>query len=1097
MMKEEAPSSKKMPRKTRAPQPAATAPSTPTKFGANDEILTSLLRLNNFDSNIKDESLDIDLSACVTISGDSAAMLGHNSLSSTDFWRVLDESAQNSQLDLANASDDLQQQLLSSGCLSDDGLDENSIIDAAAAYELVKNNKMVVSSKSYIPICSAKVGGVVIKEEKPEPNFSGTFLRPEAPPPTPSPIKRLMVKQQQHEQQRNAEQRYSPKAKIKRDLRDDISAVGQPSTYHLLSATQPDDAAVDNNIQIIANKAIKYAPTTSTPTTLNNVVVNNNKTISSTSSFNIFTLPETNAPSCNIINSGKSSSNTYNNTNQKNAASNSPAEIGTNNNNSSNNKLHVVSQEGGTSVPEPLFKCLDCDGLLLQGKGEYTTHEAIGHRIHYRCSVCDRDFEQEAGLKKHIKTHRSTDTRKDAWKKCPDCGKCLKLGSMWMHRKIHSDNKKYGCDICGQKFVQKINLTHHSRIHTAEKPYECPECQKRFQERSHLQRHQKYHAQTRSYRCEKCGKMYKTERCLKVHNLVHLEQRPFACTVCEKSFISNSKLKQHSNIHTGERPFKCNYCPRDFTNFPNWLKHTRRRHKVDHKTGEHLENIPSYCSKKSTKTAKAKAAEAANTDVAQTAVNTETKKAAPKQDNKISEMSGVTAVPTKAPAPAKRKKKSPQEQIPTTSLHPPQPQPPPPPPLVSISSDNRPLPTITVSTMSGIIKTEVTRSMNNIMTSIPLSMAPHLKPLTTSSITAVNKLSQIVETCKTAKPKRERKQPSPKQVQKATFPTPTLLSTIKREITEADVNNTKSNINTSIIHADPRYAISNFPDLSITSAEELIMEQALEMEECGWNVGQSHQASAALETDNAISSSEATAALHFKIKSEFDPMDLSSTTRVKEEYVTLKDVNQRLLCSSLESSPYSSPASVEMSAAPTIMSSTGQSCTDTDNKQSISAASANAYHTNPYTLNTKSAKTPTSLGNALSHQTVVELQNMLPQITTQLVTTTTQNQNSDLLPTTTTQAIINHFYLHPMTAMGMPLLTQASSANQKLPSVDTLLFSAAAAAAAAAGATTTCNASSSSNLALAQSRFYTGKSLASNASNTTATTPTHKQPKLT
>lgn len=51
------------------------------------------------------------------------------------------------------------------------------------------------------------------------------------------------------------------------------------------------------------------------------------------------------------------------------------------------------------------------------------------------------------------------------------------------------------------------------------------------------------------------------------------------------------------NIHTGERPYKCNYCARDFTNFPNWLKHTRRRHKVDHKTGELLEKIPSYCSK--------------------------------------------------------------------------------------------------------------------------------------------------------------------------------------------------------------------------------------------------------------------------------------------------------------------------------------------------------------------------------------------------------------------------------------------------------------------------------------------------------------------
>lgn len=41
-------------------------------------------------------------------------------------------------------------------------------------------------------------------------------------------------------------------------------------------------------------------------------------------------------------------------------------------------------------------------------------------------------------------------------------------------------------------------------------------------------------------------------------------------------------------MHTGERPYACKYCERTFTNYPNWLKHTRRRHKVDHKTGEEL-----------------------------------------------------------------------------------------------------------------------------------------------------------------------------------------------------------------------------------------------------------------------------------------------------------------------------------------------------------------------------------------------------------------------------------------------------------------------------------------------------------------------------
>jgi hypothetical protein len=83
-----------------------------------------------------------------------------------------------------------------------------------------------------------------------------------------------------------------------------------------------------------------------------------------------------------------------------------------------------------------------------------------------------------------------------------------------------------------------------------------------------------------------------------VHSAVHSTFRPFVCAVCNKGFLSSSKLKQHFNVHTGERPFKCKHCPRDFTNYPNLLKHTIRRHKVDHKTGEKLESIPDYVTNK-------------------------------------------------------------------------------------------------------------------------------------------------------------------------------------------------------------------------------------------------------------------------------------------------------------------------------------------------------------------------------------------------------------------------------------------------------------------------------------------------------------------
>lgn len=192
--------------------------------------------------------------------------------------------------------------------------------------------------------------------------------------------------------------------------------------------------------------------------------------------------------------------------------------------------------------------------------------------------------------------------------------------------KIHNNDRQFGCMLCDQKFVQKINLVNHVKVHNAIKTHSCDECGKRYllQEnenivfhcprsvdpfnknifldysfvgQSQLLRHHTYHTNIRTFECEVCKKFYKTKRDLKLHLMVHSVQRPHKCSTCDKTFLSTSKLKQHLNVHTGLRPYKCHYCPKDFTNFPNWLKHTRRRHKVDHKTGEKLVVMPNFLKK--------------------------------------------------------------------------------------------------------------------------------------------------------------------------------------------------------------------------------------------------------------------------------------------------------------------------------------------------------------------------------------------------------------------------------------------------------------------------------------------------------------------
>ena len=68
-----------------------------------------------------------------------------------------------------------------------------------------------------------------------------------------------------------------------------------------------------------------------------------------------------------------------------------------------------------------------------------------------------------------------------------------------MHKRTHTKEKLYECDVCKKRFSQTSSLTKHKRTHSreknlaehkgthrAEKPYECDLCQKRFFVKCHL-----------------------------------------------------------------------------------------------------------------------------------------------------------------------------------------------------------------------------------------------------------------------------------------------------------------------------------------------------------------------------------------------------------------------------------------------------------------------------------------------------------------------------------------------------------------------------------------------------------------------------------
>ena len=57
------------------------------------------------------------------------------------------------------------------------------------------------------------------------------------------------------------------------------------------------------------------------------------------------------------------------------------------------------------------------------------------------------------------------------------------------HRRIHSGEKNYKCDICTKSLSSDQGLKRHIKIHTGQKPFECPNCQYKANQLSNLRRH--------------------------------------------------------------------------------------------------------------------------------------------------------------------------------------------------------------------------------------------------------------------------------------------------------------------------------------------------------------------------------------------------------------------------------------------------------------------------------------------------------------------------------------------------------------------------------------------------------------------------------
>ena len=139
----------------------------------------------------------------------------------------------------------------------------------------------------------------------------------------------------------------------------------------------------------------------------------------------------------------------------------------------------------------------------------------------FKCQKCDFAHALEKGLKGHMRT---VHPKKSALKICHICSfKAVTNQQLRIHVESKHDKIKNiecpheGCDL---KFCSKFSMKNHFKnLHSSERPYKCDICGDAFAVTWKLKLHKERVHEGKKYYCETCGAEYASPKSLKKHKV--------------------------------------------------------------------------------------------------------------------------------------------------------------------------------------------------------------------------------------------------------------------------------------------------------------------------------------------------------------------------------------------------------------------------------------------------------------------------------------------------------------------------------------------------------------------------------------------------